>query len=61
MKKYEDILERYWKSVSKFQDIKGQNYDSNKFSINKTIIMLSLKYPQFNLGFFVDYTFTLWL
>ena len=21
--------------------------------------MLSLKYPQFNLGFFVDYTFTL--
>ncbi|KAG4102715.1 hypothetical protein H8356DRAFT_1420983 [Neocallimastix lanati (nom. inval.)] len=49
--KYDDILERYWKSVSKFQGIKGQNYDSNKFSNNKAIIMLSLKYPQFNLGF----------
>ena len=23
--KYDDILERYWKSVSKFQGIKGQN------------------------------------
>ena len=45
------------KSVSKFQGIKGQNYDSNKFSNNKTIIMLSLKHPQFNLGFFVNYTF----
>ena len=49
--KYDDILERYWKSVSKFQDIKGQNYDSNKFSNNKAITILSLKYPQFNLGF----------
>ncbi|KAG4087309.1 hypothetical protein H8356DRAFT_1433819 [Neocallimastix lanati (nom. inval.)] len=49
--KYDDILERYWKSVSKFQGIKGQNYDYNKFSNNKAIIMLSLKYPQFNLGF----------
>ena len=49
--KYDNILERYWKSVSKFQGIKGQNYDSNKFSDNKAIIMLSLKYPQFNLGF----------
>ena len=39
--KYVDILERYWKSVSKFQGIKGQNYDSNKFSNNKAIIMLS--------------------
>ena len=44
--KYDDILERYWKSVSKFQGIKGQNYDSNKFSNNKAIIMLSLKYPK---------------
>jgi len=49
--KYDDILERYWKSVAKFQGIKGQNYDCNKFSNNKAIIMLSLKYPQFNLGF----------
>ena len=49
--KYDDILERYWKFVSKFQGIRGQNYDSNKFSNNKAIIMLSLKYPQFNLGF----------
>jgi len=49
--KYDDILEHYWKSVSKFQGIKGQNYDSNKFLSNKAIIMLSLKYPQFNLGF----------
>jgi len=49
--KYDDILERYWKSVSRFQGIKGQNYDSNKFSNNKAIIMLSLKFPQFNLGF----------
>jgi len=58
--KYDDILEHFWKSVSKFQGIKGQNYDSNKFSNNKAIIMLSLKYPQFNLGFFVDYMFSLW-
>jgi len=49
--KYNYILERYRKSVSKFQGIKGQNYDSNKFSINKAIIMFILKYPQFNLGF----------
>ncbi|KAG4091838.1 hypothetical protein H8356DRAFT_1326038 [Neocallimastix lanati (nom. inval.)] len=42
---------RYWKSVSKFQGINGQNYDSNNFSNNKAIIMLSLKYSQFNLGF----------
>ena len=49
--KYDDILERYWKSVAKFQGIKGQNYDCNKFSNNKAIIMLSLKHPQFNLGF----------
>ena len=49
--KYDDILERYCKSVSKFQGIKGQNYDSNKFTNNKAIIMLSLKYPQFNVGF----------
>jgi hypothetical protein len=49
--KYDNIIEHYWKSVSKFQSIKGQNYDSNKFSNNKAIIMLSLKYPQFNLGF----------
>ena len=50
--KYDDILERYWQSVSKFQGIKGQNYYSNnKFSNNKAIIMLSLKYPQFNLDF----------
>jgi len=49
--KYDDILERYWKSVSKFQGIKGQNYDCNKFSNNKAIIMHILKYPQFNLGF----------
>ena len=49
--KYDNILERYWKSVSKFQGIKDQNYDSNKFLNNKTIIMLSLKYPQFDLGF----------
>ena len=41
--KYDDILERYWKSVSKFQGIKGQNYDNNKFSNNKAIIILSLK------------------
>ena len=41
----------YWKSVSKFQGIKGQNYDSNKFSNNKVIITLSLEYLQFNLGF----------
>ena len=34
-----------------FKVIKGQNYDSNKFSNNKAIIMFSLKYPQFNLGF----------
>ena len=34
--KYDDILERYWKSVAKFQGIKGQNYDYNKFSNNKT-------------------------
>ena len=49
--KYDEILERYWKSVSKFQGIKGQNYDSNKFSNSKAIIMLSLKYSQFNFGF----------
>jgi len=50
--KDDDISERYWKSVSKFQDITSQNYDSNKFSNNnKAIIMLSLKYPQFNLEF----------
>ena len=51
--KYDDILERYWNSVSKFQgiDYNCQNYDSNKFSNNKAIIMLSLKYLQFNLGF----------
>ncbi|KAG4083250.1 hypothetical protein H8356DRAFT_1382087 [Neocallimastix lanati (nom. inval.)] len=49
--KYDDILERYWKSIAKFQGIKGQNYDCNKFSNNKAIIMLSLKYPQINLGF----------
>ena len=49
--KYDNIIERYWKSVSKFQDIKGQNYYSNQFSNNKVIIILSLKYPQFNLGF----------
>jgi len=48
---YDDALERYWKSVSKFQGIKGQNYYSNNFSNNKAIIMLSLKYPQFNFGF----------
>ena len=34
--KYDDIIERYWISVSKFQGIKGQNYDSNKFSNNKS-------------------------
>ena len=34
--KYDDIIERYWKSVSKFQGIKGQKYDSNKFSNNKS-------------------------
>ena len=46
------FLECYWKSVSKFQKVfKGQNYDCNKFSNNKAIIMLSLKHPQFNLGF----------
>ena len=44
--KYDDIIERYWKSVSRFQGIKGQNYDSNKFSNNKAIIMLSIKYPN---------------
>ena len=49
--KYDYIIERYWKSVSKFQGIKGQNYNSNQFSNNKVIIILSLKYPQFNLGF----------
>jgi len=49
--KYDDILERYGKAVSKFQGIKGQNYDSNKFSNNKAIFTLNLKYPQFNLGF----------
>jgi len=51
--KYDDILERYWNSVSKFQGINYncQNYDSNKFSNNKPIIILSLKYPHFNLGF----------
>jgi len=43
--KYDGILERYWKSVAKFQGIKSQNYDCNKFSNNKAIIMLSLKYP----------------
>ena len=37
--------------ISIFQGIKSQNYDSNKFSNNKAIIMFSLKYPQFNLGF----------
>jgi hypothetical protein len=46
--KYDNIIEHYWKSVSKFQSIKGQNYDSNKFSNNKVIIILSLRYPQFN-------------
>jgi len=49
--KYDDIIERYWNSVSKFQGITGQNYNSNKFSNNKIIIKLSLKYPQINLGF----------
>ena len=58
--KYDDIIERYRKSISKFQSIKGQNYDSNKFSNNKAIIKLILKYLQFNLGFSMDYTFTLW-
>ena len=59
--KYDDILERYGKAVSKFQSIKGQNYDSNKFSNNKSIIMLSLKISPTQLRVFVDYTFTLWL
>jgi len=45
------ILERYWKSVSKFQGIKDQNYNNNQFSNNTVIIMHSLKYFQFNLGF----------
>jgi len=31
------------KSVAKFQDIKGQNYDCNKFSNNKAIIILRFK------------------
>jgi len=49
--KYEDIKEYYWNSISKFQGIKGQNYDNAKFVNNKSIILLSLEYPQFNLGF----------
>jgi len=59
--KYDDILERYWKSVSKFQGIKGQYYDSNKFSNNKAIIIFSFKISPIQLKVFVDYTFTLWL
>ena len=52
--KYDDILEHYWKSAAKFQGIKGQNYDCNKFSNNKAIIMLNLKknIPQFNFRVF---------
>ena len=49
------FLECYWKSVSKFQKVfKGQNYDCNKFSNNKAIIMLNLKknIPQFNFRVF---------
>ncbi|KAG4107484.1 hypothetical protein H8356DRAFT_1332896 [Neocallimastix lanati (nom. inval.)] len=44
-------------SFAKWNKSNCQNYNSNKFSNNKVIIMLSLKYLQFNLGFFVDYTF----
>eukprot|EP00833_Pecoramyces_ruminatium_P008476 jgi/Orpsp1_1/1182508/evm.model.c7180000081560.1 len=55
--KYEDIKEYYWNSISKFQGIKGQNYDNAKFVNNKSIILLSLEYPQFNLGFFMDHPF----
>jgi len=42
--KYDDIFRMLLeKSVAKFQDIKGQNYDCNKFSNNKAIIILRFK------------------
>ncbi|KAG4095521.1 hypothetical protein H8356DRAFT_1347789 [Neocallimastix lanati (nom. inval.)] len=53
-------LELCTKKSKKYKcGIKGQNYDSNKFANNKAIIMLSLKYPQFNLGFSWIIRFTL--
>ena len=45
-------------SLLKFQGIKGQNYNSNKFSNNKAILMITLRYSPIQLRGFMDYTFT---
>ncbi len=46
-----DIKKLYWNNILKFQGIKGQNYEINKFIHNRQIIIFSIQYPQFNLGF----------
>ena len=45
------IKEFYWNNILQFQGIKGQNYNNNKFSYNRQIVLFSIQYPQFNLGF----------
>lgn len=37
--KYDDIKVYFWNSFSKFQSIKGQNYDNAIFANNETIII----------------------
>jgi len=48
--KFRDVLESYWSDVSKFQGIKGMNYDNFKFINTRNLFKLSLECPHLSLG-----------
>ncbi|OUM66048.1 hypothetical protein PIROE2DRAFT_6845 [Piromyces sp. E2] len=41
-----DIKSHHWKNILKFQGIKGQSYENNKFLFNKQIIMFSILFNK---------------
>ncbi|OUM61096.1 hypothetical protein PIROE2DRAFT_13011 [Piromyces sp. E2] len=45
-KDVKDIKSHYWKNILKFQGIKGQSYENNKFLYNKQIIMFQYQLPM---------------
>ena len=57
IKKYKDVIEFHCSNNRKAQGIKGTNYDIYKYIVTRKLFKLSLKYPQFNLGF----NWILWL